>query len=115
MIRTFTCTIRFALNRPQVYVKVSEVLRCEADGNIPTDAEFYRRRLDEIVDVFGFDRVRYGSDWPNGDQWLPVPVGFKIVQEYFAGKGTSAAEKCFWRNSVKCYKWVQRTARQQLA
>jgi hypothetical protein len=54
---------------------------------IPVDVEFYRPRLDEVLDVFGIDRVLYGSDWPNGDQWLPVPVGFKIVQEFFMGKG----------------------------
>jgi predicted TIM-barrel fold metal-dependent hydrolase len=100
--------------RPQIYVKVSEVLR-RVEGNIPTDLEFYRPRLDEILDVFGIDRVLYGSDWPNGDQWLPVPVGFKIVQEYFMGRGREAAEKYFWRNSVKCYKWVKRNASQPQA
>ena len=86
-------------DRPQIYVKVSEVLR-RVDDKIPTDLEFYRPRLDEILDVFGIDRVLYGSDWPNGDQWRPVPVGFKIVQEYFTAKGRPAAEKYFWRNSV---------------
>jgi L-fuconolactonase len=102
-------------DRPQIYVKVSEVLRRVDDDRIPTDTGFYRPRLDEIVDVFGIDRVLYGSDWPNGDQWLPVPVGFKIVQEYFNGLGRPAAEKYFWRNSVNCYKWVTRNASQRLA
>ena len=97
--------------RPQIYVKVSEVLR-RVDGNIPTDLEFYRPRLDEILDVFGPDRVLYGSDWPNADQWLPLPVGLEIVRAYFTGKGQSIAENYFWRNSVKCYKWVKRAARQ---
>jgi predicted TIM-barrel fold metal-dependent hydrolase len=100
-------------DRPQVYTKVSEVLRRREDGTIPTDLAFYRSRIDEIVDVFGMDRVLYGSDWPNGDQWLPVPVGFKIVHEYFMGKGQAAAEKYFWRNSTKAYKWVKRTASQR--
>jgi len=98
-------------DRPQIYVKVSEVLR-RINGSIPTDLEFYRPRLDEILDVFGIDRVLYGSDWPNANQWLPVPAGFKIVQEYFMGRGQQSAEKFFWRNSVKCYKWVSRTADQ---
>jgi predicted TIM-barrel fold metal-dependent hydrolase len=92
-------------------VKVSEVLR-RVDGQIPTDTAYYRPRLDEILDVFGIDRVLYGSDWPNGDQWLPVPVGFKIVQEYFTGKGQEAAEKYFWRNSIRAYKWVKRNGSQ---
>jgi predicted TIM-barrel fold metal-dependent hydrolase len=109
---SYDASMKAFRDRPQIYVKVSEVLR-RVDGNIPVDTEFYRPRLDEILDVFGIDRVLYGSDWPNGDQWLPVPVGFKIVREYFMGKGPEAAEKYFWRNSIKAYKWVPRNASQQ--
>ena len=116
---SYDASMKAFRDRPQIFVKVSEVLR-NADASFPkgpneevrTDTEFYRPRIDEIVDVFGYDRVLYGSDWPNGDQWRPVPVGFKIVQEYFMGKGQVAAEKYFWRNSIKCYKWIKRTAAQ---
>jgi predicted TIM-barrel fold metal-dependent hydrolase len=111
---SYDASMKAIRDRPQIYVKVSEVLR-RVDDKIPVDLEFYRPRLDEILDVFGIDRVLYGSDWPNGDQWLPVPVGFKIVQEYFTVKGQAAAEKYFWRNSTKAYKWVKRTASQPQA
>jgi predicted TIM-barrel fold metal-dependent hydrolase len=111
---SYDASMKAIRDRPQIYVKVSEVLR-KVDNKIPTDLAFYRPRIDEVVDVFGMDRVLYGSDWPNGDQWLPVPVGFKIVQEYFMGKGRAAAEKYFWRNSIKAYKWVKRTAAQPQA
>ena len=108
---SYDAAMKALRERPQVYAKVSEVLRRSA-GQIPTNVDFYRPRLDEIMDVFGIDRVLYGSDWPNSDQWLPVPVGFKLVQDYFLGKGRLAAEKYFWRNSVKCYRWVKRNDRQ---
>ena len=119
---SYDASMKAFRDRPQIYVKVSEVLRNATatipkgpDDTIRTDTEFYRPRLDEILDVFGIDRVLYGSDWPNGDQWLPVPVGFKIVQEYFMAKGQLAAEKYFWRNSIKCYKWIHRNASQPQA
>lgn len=108
---SYDASMKAFRDRPQIYTKVSEVLR-RVDGNIPTDLEFYRPRLDEILDVFGVDRVLFGSDWPNSDQWLSVPVGFKIIHKYFMGKGLQAAEKYFWRNSIKAYKWVRRTASQ---
>jgi predicted TIM-barrel fold metal-dependent hydrolase len=111
---SYDASMKAFRDRPQIYVKVSEVLR-KVDDKIPVDLAFYRPRLDEIVDVFGFDRVLYGSDWPNGDQWLPVPAGFKLVQEYFMGKGRMAAEKYFWRNSIKAYKWVKRSPNQPQA
>jgi predicted TIM-barrel fold metal-dependent hydrolase len=112
---SYDASMKAFRDRPQIYVKVSEVLRKLEDGRIPTDTAFYRPRIDEIVDVFGIDRVLYGSDWPNGDQWLPVPVGFRIVNEYFSAMGQPAAEKYFWRNSVNCYKWIKRNASQRQA
>jgi predicted TIM-barrel fold metal-dependent hydrolase len=113
-LASYNASMKAFRGRPQIYVKVSEVLR-KVEGKIPVDLAFYRPRLDEILDVFGIDRVLYGSDWPNGDQWLPVPVGFKIVHEYFTGKGQAAAEKYFWRNSTKAYQWVKRTSSQPQA
>ena len=72
--------------RPQVYVKVSEVLR-RVDGRVPDDLSFYRPRLDQLFDIFGEDRLVYGSDWPNSDQWAPYAQVLKIVREYFTAKG----------------------------
>jgi len=111
---SYNASMKAFRDRPQIFVKVSEVLR-RVNGTIPTDTAFYRPRLDEVLDVFGIDRVLYGSDWPNGDQWLPVPVGFKIVNEYFTGIGQEAAEKYFYRNSIKAYKWVKRNNSQRQA
>jgi predicted TIM-barrel fold metal-dependent hydrolase len=93
--------------RPQVFVKVTQVLRT-VDDKIPEDLEFYRPRLDEIYETFGQDRVLFGSDWPNSDRWLPPEAGFRLVREYFTAKGAEIAEKYFWRNSVQAYKWARR-------
>ena len=93
--------------RPQVYLKVSEVLR-RVDGRVPDDLNFYRPRLDQFFDIFGEDRLVYGSDWPNSDLWGPYAQVLKIVREYFTAKGTAIAEKFFWKNSVAAYRWVKR-------
>jgi len=93
--------------RPQVYVKVSEVLR-RIGGRVPTDLDFYRPRLDEIWEIFGQDRLLYGSDWPNSDQWGTYAQVLSIVREYFRAKGQAVAEKFFWKNSVAAYRWVKR-------
>jgi predicted TIM-barrel fold metal-dependent hydrolase len=93
--------------RPQVYVKISQVLR-RVDGRVPENLEFYRSRLDEIFGIFGEDRVVYGSDWPNSDRWAPYPTVFNVVREYFTAKGRAIAEKYFWKNSVVAYRWQKR-------
>jgi len=93
--------------RTQVYVKVSEVLR-RVGGRVPTDLEFYKPRLDEMWEIFGQDRLLYGSDWPNSDKWGTFPQVLSIVRDYFTTKGRGAAEKYFWKNSVEAYRWVRR-------
>jgi L-fuconolactonase len=97
--------------RPQVYVKVSEVLR-HVNGTVPTDLSAYRANLDEIFAIFGEDRLIYGSDWPNSDTWAPYPTVFKVVHEYFTAKGRKVAEKYFWKNSIAAYHWSKRDADQ---
>jgi predicted TIM-barrel fold metal-dependent hydrolase len=112
--RDFEANVRELGKRPQVYVKLSEVLR-RVDGKVPTDVSFYRARLDELCGLFGEDRVIYGSDWPNSDQWAPYRSVLRVVQEYFAGKDRAAAEKYFWKNSISAYGWVKRAAEQPRA
>jgi L-fucono-1,5-lactonase len=103
--------LRELAKRPQVYVKVSEVLR-RVDGKVPNSLSFYRPRLDELWDMFGPDRLIYGSDWPNSDQWAPYPQVLSVVREYFTAKGPAAAEKFFWKNSAAAYRWIKREAGQ---
>jgi L-fuconolactonase len=107
----YRANLRELGKRPQVYVKGSGVLR-RVDGRVPDDLSFYRARLDELWDIFGQDRLIYGSDWPNSDQWALYPLQLKIVREYFTGKGPAAAEKFFWGNSIAAYRWVKREAGQ---
>ena len=97
--------------RPQVYVKVSEVLR-RVDDHLRLDLDFYKPTLDRLWDIFGEDRLVYGSDWPNSDHIETYPQELKLVREYVMGKGRAAAEKVFWKNSVAAYHWVKRDSQQ---
>jgi predicted TIM-barrel fold metal-dependent hydrolase len=82
------------------------------DGRVPKEFAFYKPRLDELWEIFGEDRLLYGSDWPNSDQWAPYEDVFRIVHQYFTGKGPAAAEKFFWKNSIAAYRWIKRDAGQ---
>jgi len=104
-------TLRELAKRPQIFVKLTELLRM-VDGKPSTDAALYRPTLDLLFERFGEDRVIFGSDWPNQQAAENVPAVLKIVQDYFATKSRAAAEKYFWRNSLTAYKWVKRDASQ---
>lgn len=105
--RAYEATLRELAQRPLVWIKISEVLR-RVDGRVPLDVTFYRDRLDELCGLFGEDRLLYGSDWPNSDQWAPYEQVLRVVREYFTAKGPAAAEKYFWRNSTAAYRWRAR-------
>lgn len=93
--------------RPQIYAKVSGVLRREG-GRTPLELSFYRDSLDRLWESFGRDRLLYGSNWPVSNRFAPYPSVLRIVREYFAGKGAEASERYFWKNSLAAYKWVDR-------
>ena len=99
--------LRDLAKRPDVYVKVSGVLRT-INGGVPKDLATYKPRLDKLFDIFGADRLVYGSDWPHSDNWGLYHEGLAVVREYFMAKGTEVAEKYFWRNSIKAYRWIKR-------
>lgn len=92
---------------PNVFAKISNVVR-RVDGKIIDDPAHYRPALDTLFDLFGPDRVFFGSNWPVSDRIAPYAVLHRVVAEYFASKGAAVAEKYFWRNSHAAYRWIPR-------
>lgn len=106
--------LRTLAKRPRVFAKISGIVR-KVNGRVPLDLPFYRDRLDYLWETFGADKLMYGSDWPNGDQWAQYPDVFRLAHEFIAGKDKASREKFFWRNSLKAYGWVKREASQPAA
>jgi predicted TIM-barrel fold metal-dependent hydrolase len=105
--RAYESNLRELGKRPQVYVKVSEVLQ-RIGGQVPDDLNLYRPGLDEFWDIFGQDRLIFASNWPVSGLKGAYSQLLKVVRQYFAGKGKAAAEKFFWKNSIAAYRWVKR-------
>jgi predicted TIM-barrel fold metal-dependent hydrolase len=93
--------------RPRIYVKLSAVIH-RVNGQISTALAPYRDRLDQLIGIFGEDRILFGSDWPNSDGVAPIDKVVGVVREYFAARPRPVAEKYFWKNSVAAYKWIRR-------
>jgi L-fuconolactonase len=107
----YDAALREFRSRRQIVVKLSEIIH-RVNDRVSTELVAYRARLDLLMDVFGEDRILFGSDWPNSDGVAPIDTIFAIAKEYFAAKPHDVAEKYFWRNSVAVYKWVKRDASQ---
>ena len=100
--------MRSVAEHPNVYCKVSALATATRQRPAPTDVAFYGPTLDVLWDVFGEDRLIYGSDWPVCTQSATYPAAITVVKQYFQAKGERAAEKYFWENSKAVYKWAER-------
>ncbi len=102
---------------PQICVKVSGLMEravTRVDFERATELlAFYRPMLDAIWEIFGEDRLMYGSNWPVSEHAGDFIVnGLRIVRRYFSEKGAVAYDKFFWGNSLKVYKWKPRLTSQ---
>ena len=111
---TYRMYLRELGTRPQVHIKLSEVVRTWG-GRVSTDLNAYRDWLDELWSIFGEDRIMFGSDWPQSEslEFNSYPNVFGVARVYVRGKGPNAMEKVFWKNSLKPYRWVQRLPSQR--
>jgi predicted TIM-barrel fold metal-dependent hydrolase len=98
-------------DRPNIFVKLSEILHRVNDG-VALDLASHRERLDYLMSIFGEGRVIFGSDYPNSVGTATIDQVVSLVRQYFASKPRAVAEKYFWRNSLRFYKWVRRAASQ---
>ena len=116
--KDWEATFRRMAKYPHIHIKVSGLMEratTRGDGERATEAfSFYRPTLEALWNIFGEDRLFYGSDWPvcehAGDF---IGHGVRIVRRYFSEKGEEASRKFFWKNSKNIYKWVARLPSQQ--
>jgi L-fuconolactonase len=97
--------------RPNIFVKLSEIDH-RVKGQVVSGLAAHRARLDMLMEIFGEDRVVFGSDWPNSVGTATVQQIVELTRSYFSTRTHAAAEKYFWKNSLQAYKWVKRSPNQ---
>ena len=114
--QTYMAHLKELGRRPQVYIKLSEVVH-KFDDRVSPDLYRYKDWLDELWSIFGEDRVMFGSDWPQSEglEFNSYPNVIGVARAYVATKGAAAMDKVFWKNSSKPYRWVQRGPGQRKA
>lgn len=107
--QTYEGVVKEMAARPNIFVKLTEVYHPRStDGVIVKDYEPLRARLEYLFDAFGEDRVIFGTDYPNSYGVATIPEEVELVKRFFSTKRREAAEKYFWKNSARVYKWMKR-------
>lgn len=103
--------MRTVAKHRNVYAKVSGLVEGSgmSGGKAPRDTAFYKPTLDVMWEMFGEDRLIYGSNWPVCQLFSDLATVQRIVTEYFTPKGAEVMDKVFWKNAQRAYKWIQRS------
>ncbi|HEV3345227.1 MAG TPA: amidohydrolase family protein [Pirellulales bacterium] len=98
--------MRAAAAGERVFCKVSALVEGtrKTNGDAPSEVDFYRPVLDALWNVFGEDRLIYGSNWPVSERAAPYATVYQIVHSYFKEKGAKPLEKFLRTNAIRAYK-----------
>jgi predicted TIM-barrel fold metal-dependent hydrolase len=98
--------MRAAAAGERVFCKVSALVEGTRKTNrdAPGEVDFYRPVLDALWNVFGEDRLIYGSNWPVSERAAPYATVYQIVHSYFKEKGAKPLEKFLRTNAIRAYK-----------
>ena len=84
-----------------VYCKISGMVT-EADWQNWQNEDFMRY-LDAVVEVFGTNRIMYGSDWPVCTLAATYQQQYDIVKDYFSNFSQIEQDCFFGENAIRFY------------
>jgi predicted TIM-barrel fold metal-dependent hydrolase len=99
--------------RPNIFVKLTEVYHPRLDiKQVVSDYAPLSDRLEYLFGMFGEDRVMFGTDYPNSYGVATISEQVGLMKKFFSTRTRAQAEKYFWRNAARIYKYVKRAADQ---
>jgi L-fuconolactonase len=99
--------------RPNIFVKLTAVYHPRTgDNRIVSEYMPLHDRLEYLYGMFGEDRVMFGTDYPNSYGVATISEEVGLMKKFFSTKTRAQAEKYFWRNAARIYKYVKRAADQ---
>jgi L-fuconolactonase len=106
VLKTYAAHLR-ALRQGNAFVKLSGLHRARTGADQPFDPAVYKPVMDFIWDIFGEDHLVYAGR---------NNAAIDIFRSYCSAKGPGVAEKFFWKNSIRAFRWIRRDPSQpQLA
>jgi L-fuconolactonase len=102
LVEPWEADMRELASLPNVVCKLSGVTT-EADHDHWTPAQL-KPYIDHVIDVFGFDRLMYGGDWPVSELAGPYTAWLDVLDNITASCSDSERRKLFRENAQKFYR-----------
>ena len=102
--------MKAAAEHKNVFCKVSALVEGtgKREMHAPRDVVFYQPILDSVWNIWGEDRLIYGSNWPVSVRFASYETVLAIAREYFGKRPRAVQEKFFAGNAQNPYRWKQR-------
>ena len=88
---------------PNVYCKVSGIFQRSGQSPAPKELAYYAPVFEVIYEVFGEDRIVYGSNWPVTMRGGTYAEQFKVIDTFFTRKGEEVRRKLYQTNAQRFY------------
>ena len=95
--------VQFLGSKAQRLLQGFRSLRTGKPQPAPKKVSFYLPILELAYDVFGEDRLVYGSDWPVTETTGDYESVLKLTRSWAVTKGDSFELKLFYKNAVRFY------------
>jgi L-fuconolactonase len=83
-----------------VVCKVSRLLSGIGPG---WTVERFRPYLESVMDLFGANRLMYGSDWPQHEEIGSVADQISVIDEIMAGASESEQDALYFKNALRVH------------
>ena len=92
---------------PGVVVKVSVILQQPDDPPLPREA--VRPIVRQVVELFGWDRVLFGSNWPVSTLVVGYRDWVELLLDAFSDATDDELDRLFYRNAARVWRTPNRT------
>ena len=96
--------MRRAAEHPQTSMKVSALMEHSDIQPAPPDVDYYRQALNAMWDLFGPERMFFGSNWPVCERAGTYARCTGIVREYCQERGARVSDAFFFGNAQRIYR-----------
>ena len=87
--------MRRVAEHPQTSMKVSALMEHCAEQPAPAQLDYYRPALDAMWDLFGSERLLYGSNWPVCERAGTYARCIALVRQYCQERGAEFSQRFF--------------------
>ncbi|MCX8157391.1 MAG: amidohydrolase family protein [Verrucomicrobiae bacterium] len=94
----------------RVFLKVSGLVEGTRrdDFRAPRELDYYRPVLDAATEIFGINRLIFGSNYPVSELFAPYDIVIGLIEKYFGEKGPETLRLVAMENSRRAYLWKER-------